>query len=80
MEPSSATLLSDEVAEAGLVASGDFAHEIPGQLQVPLRTSQSDMSKICGQERQLRVKVDVLFTPQQQPKPRKGMTIMPLAA
>ena len=53
--------------------SGDFAHEVPGQLQVALRTGQSDMSEIRGQEWQLGAKVDILFTPQQKPKTRKGM-------
>jgi len=56
------------------VPSGDFAHEIPGQLEVALRAGQSDMSKIRGQEWQLRAEVDILFTPQQKPKTRKGMT------
>ena len=73
MGPSSAALLLDEIAEAGLVPSGDFAHEVLGQLQVALRAGQSDMSEIRGQEWQLGVKVDILFTPQQKPKTRKGM-------
>ena len=37
-EVSSAAPFLDEVAESGLVPSGDFAHEVPGQLQVALRT------------------------------------------
>ena len=32
------------------------------------------MSEIRGQEWQLAVKVDILFTPQQKPKTRKGMS------
>ena len=34
---SSAALLPDEITESGLVPSGDFAHEVPGQLEVALR-------------------------------------------
>jgi len=30
----SAALLPDEIAESGLVPSGDFAHEVPGQFCV----------------------------------------------
>jgi hypothetical protein len=43
-------------------------------LEVALRAGQSDMSEIRGQEWQLGAKVDILFTPQQKPKTRKGMT------
>jgi hypothetical protein len=71
VESSSAVLLLNEIAEAGLVPSSDFAHQVPGQLQVPLRARQSDMSEIGGQERQFGSKIDILFTPQQQPKTRK---------
>ena len=53
--------------------SGDFAHEVPGQLEVALRAGQADMSEIRGQEWQLGAEVDILFTPQQKPKTRKGM-------
>ena len=70
---SSAALLLDEIAESGLVPSGDFAHEVPGQLEVALRAGQADMSEIRGQEWQLGAEVDILFTPQQKPKTRKGM-------
>ena len=68
MGASSATPFLDEIAEAGLVTSGDFAHEVAGQLQVALRAGQADMSKIRGQEWQLRAEVDILFTPQQKPE------------
>ena len=47
------------------MSPGDFAHEILGQLQVTLRTGQADVAKVCGQERQLRAEVDILFAPQQ---------------
>jgi len=57
-----------------LVPPGDFTHEVPGQLEVALRTGQSDVSEIRGQEWQLGAEVDILFTPQQKPKTRKGMT------
>ena len=68
------------MAESGLVPSGDFAHEVPGQLEVALRAGQSDMSKIRSQEWQLGAEVNILFTPQQKSKSRKGMPLMPLAA
>jgi hypothetical protein len=73
-------LLLDEITESGLVAPGDFAHEVAGQLEVALRTGQSDVSKIRGQEWQLGAEVDVLFAPQQKSKAGKGMPLMPLAA
>ena len=63
----------DQVAEAGLMSPGDFAHEIVGQLQVALRTGQADVPKVRGQKRQLCAEIDVLFTPQQKPKTREGM-------
>ena len=62
------------MAESRLVPSGDFAHEVAAQLEIALRTGQSDMSEICGEEWQLGVEIDILFTPQQKPKTRKGMT------
>ena len=55
----------DQVAEAGLMSPGDFAHQILGQLQVTLRAGQADVPKVCGQEWQLRVEIGVLFAPQQ---------------
>ena len=74
MGPSSAALLLDEIAESALVPNGDFAHEVTGQLEVPLRAGQADMPEIRGEEWQPGVEVDILFTPQQKPKTRKGMT------
>lgn len=71
---SSAALLPDKMAESGLVPSGDFAHEVASQLEVALRAGQSDMSEIRRQEWQLGAEIDILFTPQQEPKTRKGMT------
>jgi len=56
--------LLDEIAEPSLVSSGDFAHEVPSQLEVALRAGQTNMSKIRGQEWQLSIEVDILFTPQ----------------
>jgi hypothetical protein len=47
-----------------LVPSGNFAHEILGQLQISLRTGQSNMPEIGGKEWQLGAKVYVLFAPQ----------------
>jgi hypothetical protein len=38
------------------------------------------MSEIRGQEWQLGAEVGILFTPQQKPKTRKGMALMPLSA
>ena len=66
-------LLLNEIPESGLVPSGDFAHQVSGQLQVALRARQSDMSEIGGQERQLGAEINILFTPQQKPKTRKRM-------
>ena len=43
-------------------------------MEVALRACQADMSEIRGEEWQLGAKVDILFTPQQKPKTRKGMT------
>jgi hypothetical protein len=57
-----------------LVPSGNFAHEVAGQLEVALRAGQAYMPEIRGEEWQLGVEVDILFTPQQKPKTRKGMT------
>jgi hypothetical protein len=68
---SSAALLLDEIAESGLVPSGDFAHEVAGQLEVTLRAGQADMPEIRGEEWQLGADVDILFTPQQKPKTAK---------
>jgi len=45
---SSATPFLDEITEPSLVPSGDFAHEVSGQLEVALRTGQADVSKIRG--------------------------------
>lgn len=73
MEPSSAALLLDEIAESGWVPSRDFAHEVAGPLKVALRAGQADMPEICGEEWQLGTEVDNLFTPPQKSKAREGM-------
>src|ERR1039458_7761476 len=75
----------DQVAEAGLMSPGDFAHEILGQLQVALRAGQADVPKVRSQKRQLCAEIDVLFTPQQKPENGKRMsqvmeTNVPVAA
>ena len=61
----------DQVAEPGLVAAGDFAHEILGQLQVALGTRQPDMAEIRSEEWQLRIEINILFAPQQKAEGRK---------
>jgi hypothetical protein len=70
---SSTTPFLNQVAEAGLVSPGDFAHEIRGQLQISLGTGQADMAKIRGQKGQLGTEVNVLFAPQQKPESGKRM-------
>src|ERR1022692_3491412 len=75
----------DQVAEAGLMSPGDFAHEILVQLQVALRAGQADVPKVRSQKRQLCAEIDVLFTPQQKPENGKRMsqvmeTNVPVAA
>ena len=77
MGPSSAALLLDEMTESGLVPSGDFAHEVAGQLEVALRAGQTDMPEIRGEEWQLGAEIDILFTPQQEPKTRKRISFLP---
>jgi hypothetical protein len=52
------------------MSPGDFSHEILGQLKVSLRTGQADVAKVCGQEWQLRAKIDILFAPQQKAEDR----------
>ena len=52
---------------------GDFAHEVAGQLEIALRAGQADMPEIRGEEWQFGAEIDILFTPQQKPKTRKGM-------
>jgi hypothetical protein len=64
----------DQVAEAGLMSPGDFAHEILGQLQVALRTGQTNMSQVRGQKWQLCIEIDVLLTPQQKSECGKRMS------
>ena len=61
----------DQVAKAGLVSPGDFAHEILGQLQVALGTRPPDMAEIRREEWQLRIEVYILFAPQQKAKGRE---------
>src|SRR5205809_941795 len=75
----------DQVAESGLMSPGDFAHEILGQLQVALRTGQTNMPKVRGQKWQLCIEIDVLLTPQQESERGKRMpqvmeTNVPVAA
>ena len=59
------------MAETGLMTPGNFSHEILGQLQVALRTGHANVAKVCGQQRQLRAEIDVLFAPQQKPEHSK---------
>jgi len=66
-----ADLYEHFLAEPGLVAAGDFAHEILGQLQVALGTRQPDMAEIRREEWQLRIEVYILFAPQQKAKGRE---------
>ena len=61
----------DEVAKPDLVPSRDLAHEVLGQLQIALRTGQSNMPKVGGQKWQFRAEVDILFAPQQEPEDSK---------
>jgi len=48
-------------------------------LEVPLGAGQADMPEIRGEEWQLGAEVDILFTPQQKPKTRKGMSSIPIS-
>jgi hypothetical protein len=59
---SSAARFLDEVVEPGLVSSGDFAHEVPGELQIPLRAGQCP--RYMARRGDFAAKVNVLFTPQ----------------
>jgi hypothetical protein len=70
----------DQVAEAGLVSAGDFAHEIRGELQISLGTGQANVAKIRGQKGQFSLKVCVLFAPQQKTEGGKRMPPMPNSA
>src|ERR1700724_2168034 len=47
------------------MSPGNFAHQILGQLQVALRTGQTDVAKVCGEKWQLCAEIGVLFAPQQ---------------
>jgi hypothetical protein len=65
---------SDEMAKASLMPAGNFAEQVPGQLQISLRTVDTDVAKVGDQERQLRLQINVLLVPTKQPMHCEGAT------